>query len=433
MIARVLGPPAAALAGVALLVGMGLSLANYYFVPTYWRYDLRGATRQIDGAPTPDVGVVVNGDWRFPSFFYYFRRNLPWVELPSGKADTGETLAAMAERYRGLWLVKERAPDFDPGARVEGWLATHAYRHRIFWVENVSYSFYVTDEPVTPWIVAASPVDRRFGDDVELVSYRASVVQARSDSYLLVDLVWRPLRRPDADLLVFAHLLDDEGNRLTQADHRPADDLRPTWTWEPGEVFVDRFALQLPDEPTDQGLHLEVGLYGPNGARVLAGEGGEPDGSVLLPLPGLNPIHMDHRLRRRLGGAALLGYDLAPNPVRPGESLRLTLYWRRVGYIPRSYTVFTHLLGPGDRIVAQKDSPPDDGDRPTTNWVLGEVVDDPYDLLIPPGTPPGRYQLEVGMYEPQTGRRVLVSPGHPPDAPATGDRILVPEAVVVAP
>jgi len=51
-----------------------------------------------------------------------------------------------------------------------------------------------------------------------------------------------------------------------------------------------------------------------------------------------------------------LGYDLRTTVVKPGDTLRLTLYWQARREIAGWYKVFTHLLDDRERIWAQKDS-----------------------------------------------------------------------------
>jgi len=75
----------------------------------------------------------------------------------------------------------------------------------------------------------------------------------------------------------------------------------------------------------------------------------------------------------------------------------------------KDYTVFTHLVDGEGNIWGQKDNPPVDGFYPSTQWEPGEVIRDQYDLSISPETPPGRYQIETGMYLAETGERLPVS------------------------
>jgi hypothetical protein len=45
---------------------------------------------------------------------------------------------------------------------------------------------------------------------------------------------------------------------------------------------------------------------------------------------------------------------------------------------------------------------------PTTRWRPGEVVIDPYAIVLPADLPPGEYAIEVGLYLRETGQRLGV-------------------------
>ena len=433
--ARVPGILVASVCCAALLLGVGQSLRNYYFDPHYWRPDLRAAARMVDAKPSPDVGVIVNGPVGFPSFYYYFRKNLPYRDLPGDEPRVSAVLARLVETYRGLWLVKYRPGEYDPAGAVEDWLGANAYKASMKWVENVTYSLYLTDSPTNPTIVAKSDVGVSFGDSIRLDSYYASLVQAQDRRFLLVRLTWLAVAPTPDDLTVFGHLLDGTGQRLAQTDHRPVDGARPTTVWRVGELVADQFALDLPAGQEAKSLHLAVGLVRPDGERITPANAYSPDGSLTLPLPGLNPTRPEHALARQLGaGIALEGYTLSQESSNASHQLTVTLCWRRIGPIANDYTVFTHLLGPDGKVVAQKDSPPAGGTQPTSAWLDGEAFCDQYPMEIAPGTPAGQYQVEIGMYEPRSGKRLLVtelnaaagnsSPGD--------DRVLLSTPVVLA-
>jgi hypothetical protein len=104
----------------------------------------------------------------------------------------------------------------------------------------------------------------------------------------------------------------------------------------------------------------------------------------------------------------LIGYDLAPPPYHPGQSLRLLLYWQALEAPAEDYTVFVHALDGSDELIAQQDNPPVRGTRPTSAWEPGEVVVDPYDLPIPEDLPPGEVRVIVGLYRWPEGTRLPV-------------------------
>jgi hypothetical protein len=105
----------------------------------------------------------------------------------------------------------------------------------------------------------------------------------------------------------------------------------------------------------------------------------------------------------------LLGYDLELEPVEPGESVQLTLYWEAVHKPAGDYTVFAHLLDANGQLVAQQDNQPQNGLYPTNFWDAGERVHDAYVLPLPPEAGSGQYTIAVGMYTLETLQRLPVA------------------------
>lgn len=101
-------------------------------------------------------------------------------------------------------------------------------------------------------------------------------------------------------------------------------------------------------------------------------------------------------------GAVMLEGYRHTGRVRPGETLRLALYWQAIRPLPLDYTVYVHLLDANGSKVAQRDLQPLNGSLPTSRWPVGQLIRDDQDLPIPPGTPPGSYRLVVGMYDAAT-------------------------------
>jgi hypothetical protein len=110
-------------------------------------------------------------------------------------------------------------------------------------------------------------------------------------------------------------------------------------------------------------------------------------------------------------GMDLIGYDLEPADLRPGDTVKLTLYWQARAWAGAPYTTFVHLLDPTGRNVAQADGPPFDGLHPTNHWLPGERLRDERYLTLPEDAPPGRYLLEVGWYDPATQDRLPMVTG----------------------
>jgi hypothetical protein len=107
--------------------------------------------------------------------------------------------------------------------------------------------------------------------------------------------------------------------------------------------------------------------------------------------------------------ARLLGYDLHPDSVSGGDALIVTLFWQALAKPGLDRFVFVRLVDDQGHIWARADSPPVMGLWPTTRWRPDMVIEDAHELAVPPGTPPGTYRLEVGLYDPASGQPLAVN------------------------
>jgi hypothetical protein len=123
----------------------------------------------------------------------------------------------------------------------------------------------------------------------------------------------------------------------------------------------------------------------------------------------------------------LLDSQIDLNTAKPGQTVKVDLAWRGLKSWPDNYTAFVHLLGPDGKVHGQVDQWPVQGTLPTSSWMAGQVVDDPYAIMLPPDAPGGKYQVEVGWYLLSTLRRlnVLDAAGRPSD-----DHVIIGEFTV---
>jgi hypothetical protein len=127
-----------------------------------------------------------------------------------------------------------------------------------------------------------------------------------------------------------------------------------------------------------------------------------PAGLRLLPLPPApSPTIAHPDLRHLDDNVAWLGYDLKPEPIRPGQALQLTFYWRITARPTASWTTFIHLLDAAGTRRAQVDRVPVGFFYPPPAWAPDTVITDPYELVLPADLPPGIYRLVFGAYDPE--------------------------------
>jgi hypothetical protein len=81
------------------------------------------------------------------------------------------------------------------------------------------------------------------------------------------------------------------------------------------------------------------------------------------------------------------------------------LYWHALAPLDVNYQSFVHLARPL-QVVWGQDDHLNPGGLPTTRWPLDRYVWDEYEVRILPGTPPGEYALNVGLYSMAGGYRL---------------------------
>jgi hypothetical protein len=102
------------------------------------------------------------------------------------------------------------------------------------------------------------------------------------------------------------------------------------------------------------------------------------------------------------------GYELSTAHPRRGEDLAVLLYWRATQKVPTDYQVFVHLVD-GGNTVAGVDGPPGGGSARTSSWSPGQLIADGIVLSVPPDLrPDSNYQLEIGLYDLPTMRRISI-------------------------
>lgn len=99
-----------------------------------------------------------------------------------------------------------------------------------------------------------------------------------------IDLNWQALRETPNDYTLFVHVLDDQGEMVTQADAEPRGGAYPTSAWVRGEVVADRISIPLADTPGEPGWHVAIGLYNPKDFTRLPIRhcDGDPIGDTLI-------------------------------------------------------------------------------------------------------------------------------------------------------
>ncbi len=256
----------------------------------------------------------------------------------------------------------------------------------------------------------------RFDSFVELRGYELAPTRLRPGEPLDVALYWEVTGRPPGDYLFFLHLIDPATDALAaQRDTHPGLGRFPSSQWQPGDRFVDRVRVYLPETAyAPAQATVQIGLYAPEGYRLAVRDAaGEALGDALAlgdiaiePHPGPYPNPQDHNFN---GELRLEGYDLEPRRARVGASIAVRLYWEVLRDLRPGRVVQVHLLDEAGQVVATADRPAAMAapEREAGRTVLAEHV------LPTASLPAGTYRVEVALLDPAAGRLPIVAPdGH---------------------
>jgi hypothetical protein len=291
------------------------------------------------------------------------------------------------------------------------------------------------------------PLDEVWVDGrVELLGYDLPLSSVEQGGVLSLTLYARVPETQTHILMPFGVLGEIEQRWTT-------DSRRLTPDWQPGEIIAERYEVFVPYSMSPGRYPLFLGyadltagrhhlgfsigddrlLLG--NIRVAAHPRAARESQVIV--DALTNLGNDVALVSSLtqsGWAARVDAWEKPLRARPGDVVHLTLQWEALARPRMSYTVFLHLLDESGRLRWGHDYTPLGGAFPSylwfPKWLEGQRVYDPYRLELPQDLPPGRYWLEVGMYEMGSVRRI---PQLGPDGTMIGDRYILGSLEVVQP
>jgi hypothetical protein len=267
------------------------------------------------------------------------------------------------------------------------------------------------------------PINAAIGGLAELVGYRIEPERISVGEPVEVTLVWRALRATPNNYTLSIHLVDGDNFPRAWVMSHPGRGNYPTSAWQPGDIFRDRYTLYWADTPWDKlpsMARLKVALFCPGSAtvnetyletvdaqgnalgdavyfgRAKAAAPDEQTAAVIEPTDG-------HVFGDEIALVSLTTSKY--NPVLPGD-VTIALDLRALRQPAADYTLFTHLVDAQGQQVSGNDQPLTDGYYPSGLWEAGEVITHVQRLTIPLLAPDSRYEIQVGLYDPVSGRRL---------------------------
>ena len=411
---------------ILILLTSSFILHTSYFLPlvSLRHYDegARHVGQVFEQFAGQGEGVVLLNNWEFMTPLWY-------TQLVEGRWPEGADVRPLFVSAAEPWLPS--VFNYLPGGPVY----LNSYRREIVEIGfrlRPRGAFYQVVEPGDTSMPEELTAVVATGEGIELVGYQWPA-QATAGEFMPVTLA---MRVPLTTTNYYAPVLHIGDIRYPFT----TDTHLITPLWQAGEVIVERFDVALPHD-------LPTGVYP---AHVqIHNLSADADAGVYVQLPPLtvlgkeNPPATSHLLanfRQRVGlvrasawhGARRTAAPWAtPLAVQRGDVVNVFLEWQVLDYAEESYTVFFHLNQLDHVPVVALDYTPLGGAVPThlwfPKWLPHQRLTDPYRLIIPPELPPGRYYIEVGLYEMTSGRRLHQ---HDPQGNLAGDRAILGEVLV---
>ncbi len=213
---------------------------------------------RIKSAP----GSAVIRDGPPPSAWPVFEDSYGPVEFTvpshcSGETETTEQLQQIIATHGEIWLLRTMPLQCDSAGFVPRWLAEHAYPAEEFWLQDNLFTRYL----IATGVAAQGAQTVRLGDSISLVAWGIDKVSIAPGQALNVALTWRSTDALAQDYRVFVFLADRSEQIAVLRDAIPTMWIRPTGTWQPGELITDHHGLLIPLEAAPGDYWLGVGMY----------------------------------------------------------------------------------------------------------------------------------------------------------------------------
>lgn len=373
---------------ILIVLGANTFVLNDYYAGRRLRDEYTTLANTINSFARQGDLVLLDTDQEWPTFLYYLRYPLDWLGAPNGKAMTDADADALIRRALirndAIWLVA--IPDAlatDPQKILETHIARELPKRFETTFDDKRLALYARDERDLAQVARENFVPQfaraeNVSANLQLRGFDVPVRQASAGDTLRVVTYWDARAASDAQI-------------NSQTIRVP-----------PGErARVQTDVAIPPDARGDFIIYLN--------ARELARVNIEPRRAIARADAIANRV--DHRVGDSI---RLIGYNLPITTYRASDTIALTLFWRADRQIEKNYTVFTHLRGEqfnpnqNNPLWGQVDRAPS---PPTNAWLVNEIVSDAYRIAIDRDAPPGKYKIEIGLYDPTTGARLGTDEG----------------------
>ena len=404
------------------------ALEHYFHDPLAARDDYRSIAAYIKAVSGPNDTVILTAPGQIDAFSQYDHGKAEVIPLPEDRPlDTAKTLAqlnAVLQKSGRIFAIYWATEQADPQGVIENYLAENAFKAWDVWVGHLRFVAYSAASP--PELI---PYDQpvHFGEAILLEAAGYSAEPLQPGDIARVRLSWLTNAPLTTRYKVTLQLWDPANQIIAQMDSEPGGGAHPTTSWTPGKAILDGAGLPIPLATPPGQYPLILAVYDPaSGQRLpVSGQGAldnalvvgsitirppqEPPPAAILPIrypaEAVRPPFVFLGYTRGKQG---FGHD--PDiPLRPGDILHLTTFWRATSAPPGDYQFEFRLdetplgryqlAGPG---------------YPTSQWLPGFPWRGEHAVMLPPELATGRsHRLSLQILDPvgnPVGEPVFLKP-----------------------
>jgi hypothetical protein len=264
---------------------------------------------------------------------------------------------------------------------------------------------------IHPALLVAIPLVGFAGTLPSTIPYYSAVAESRPDFRAMARWVERDARPTDVVVAtghgiadMFGYYYRGDTQLLVIADPTTADaEWGRLLARAPSAVWL----LPYFDQPADLIGHRKLATLGfPAPVRWFSGTRAHRIG---LPSPAQLPTGAvvtpeSRSVARWEHGLALDEFAITTRSASPGDLIGVALIWRAENDGLWDDKVSVRLVAPDGEVAAQTDRRPVDDLAGFGLLKPGELLRDGVGIVVPEGTPPGEFRLELVVYDPKTGQ-----------------------------
>jgi hypothetical protein len=242
--------------------------------------------QEILAEPIPQGSILISNDRNeiMPMWYAQYvdgrRPDLlglfPLIVTDPAYVNVGRVLDQALASGRPVYLIK---PMNGLGLKADLIPEGTLFRTLTFDDSSPTYPYQTT----LPAITLDSPSGQELSETIKLVGYDLTPTNPSSGDTVEITLHWQPVQALTVDYTSYVHLLNHNGQGVTQSDHRPGEAFYPSSYWQIGEIVRDRHLVTIPPDTSAGRYRLRVGMYYQPEPSIIKGMGnGEEIGVMTI-------------------------------------------------------------------------------------------------------------------------------------------------------